>query len=63
MMDKRPLCEALYPRSSAGLTVEHIVYTEDVGSSSLSSPTTHLLENIGFAGLFTKFPVGSENLC
>jgi hypothetical protein len=40
---------------------EPIVYTEDVGSSSLSSPTTNYLDSIGFGGHFTKFPVGLLN--
>lgn len=38
------------------------VYTEDVGGSSPSLPTTNPIENLTFSGLYTNFPVGSMNL-
>jgi hypothetical protein len=53
---------ALFARSGTAFSGGEIVYTEDVGSSSLSSPTTKPLENLGFSGLYTKFPVGYRNL-
>lgn len=55
-------CEAPLLREISTLGGEHIVYTEDVGGSSPSSPTTYPIENIEFGGLFAKFPVGSMNL-
>jgi hypothetical protein len=41
-MPKRALCEVLFSRNSAGFKGAPIVYTEDVGGSSPSSPTKEI---------------------
>ncbi len=58
IMRQRPLREALYARSCAGLSGGHIVYTEDVGGSSPSSPTIRLHNK---PLVYIRFRVSSAN--
>lgn len=54
--------EALFSRRSMAFRQGEIVYTEDVGGSSPSSPTIFSKASSGFSGFFAKFPVGFLNL-
>jgi hypothetical protein len=48
-MPETPWCEALFSRNCTVFSIGHIVYTEDVGGSSPSSPTT-FLKGLRFSG-------------